>query len=460
VRDFAPLIASARGVRAARAIVVPLIGGEGPLGTLTLANIDPAYPDAEDIAIARDFGRRAAQALDHARRYERERTTADSFQRAMLPHALPQLDNVSFSASYSAASESRRVGGDFYDAFVLPNGRVALTIGDVTGHGLEAAVIMGEIRQSVRAAASFEGAAPSAILDRASRLLVGSGRSVFVTAVFGVLDPQTGIFEYATAGHPSPVVYDAATRTLTRLAGAGLPIGLRDDDGVDFTLTLPPACTIILYTDGLIEFARDLDEGERRLDAAILALDDLAADGAAAAIMQRVLGDDQATDDIAILTASIHSLPDRAREEMRGWTFSSHDARAAVMVRHEVGMLVAAWTGDEERRYAGELAFGEAFSNVVRHAPGILEVRLRGTVRGAELAVSDRGPGFTETKQPPDAFAESGRGLHLLRALADDVTVEPNAHGGTTVRVTFAGLPTPAGSRRTLEAGRENLERS
>ena len=215
-RELAPGVA---GVRGGSAIVVPLTSGETLLGVLTLARPEPAYPDADDLAVARDFGRRAAQALDHARLYERERTTADALQRAMLPQALPQMSNVTFSASYSAASESQRVGGDFYDAFVLPDGRVALTIGDVTGHGLDAAVTMGEMRQALRASA-FERADPVTILDRASQLLIASGRSLFVTAVFGVLDTRTGLFRYATAGHPSPFVFDG--RRLLRLPGAGI----------------------------------------------------------------------------------------------------------------------------------------------------------------------------------------------------------------------------------------------
>ncbi|HEV8021178.1 MAG TPA: SpoIIE family protein phosphatase, partial [Candidatus Lustribacter sp.] len=402
-RDLALLDAPAlRG----GAIVVPLVSGNVPLGTLTLAYDDPAHPDAEHLWIARDFGRRAAVALDHALRFERERTTADSFQRAMLPNTLPRLDNVTFSASYSAASESRRVGGDFYDAFVLPNGRVALTIGDVTGHGLEAAVIMGEIRQSLRAAASFEDAAPSEILDRASRLLVGSGRSVFVTAIFGVLDPRTGRFDYATAGHPSPIVYDG--HTLRRLAGSGLPIGLRDGEGVDFSLVLPAACTIVLYTDGLIEFTRNLDEGEARLDAAIFSLNGMSDGPVAATIMKRALGDDAATDDIAILTATIRAPVERAAGDMRGWRFSSTDMATAVRVRHEVGELIGAWTGDAEQRYNGELAFGEMFANVVRHAPGPVDVRLESSPAGVDLSVSDRGGGFAGTLRPPDISSESG----------------------------------------------------
>jgi PAS domain S-box-containing protein len=243
-----------RRIRASSAIIVPLWNGESGIGTLSLVFAGERKISADDIGLARDFARRAALALEHARLYERERSTADALQRAMLPAQLPMLEHVKFSASYSAASESQRVGGDFYDAFELPDGRVALTIGDVTGHGLQAAVIMGEIRQALRAAA-FERAEPSAILDRASRLLVASGRTLFVTAIFGVLDTQTGRFAYSTAGHPPPLLFDG--ERVIRLKSSGLPIGLREDDGVDFSLTLHAPCTLTLFTDGLIEFARD-----------------------------------------------------------------------------------------------------------------------------------------------------------------------------------------------------------
>jgi PAS domain S-box-containing protein len=420
-------------VRLGTAIIVPLSSGDTFLGTLTLVHGDRHQLEPDEIAIARDFGRRAAQALDHARLYERERSTADALQRAMLPQVLPQVTNVAFSASYSAASESQRVGGDFYDAFTLPDGRVALTIGDVTGHGLEAAVIMGEIRQTLRAA-SFERADPAAILDRASKLLVASGRSVFVTAIFGVLDQASGRFEYASAGHPAPLVYDGTT--LTRLATSGLPIGLRDEEGVDFAVTLPPHSTLVLYTDGLLEFSRDLAEGERRIEAAIRALDADDIDHLAGSIMKRVLCEDQPSDDIAILTATLGELPAGMPYDQREWNFRSSDARTATLVRHEIGMLVAAWTGRDETFLESELVFGELFSNVVRHAPGAIAVRASATAAGAELSVADRGTGFPLVLDEADQFAESGRGLHLVRAIGDVVTIDPSPHG-TCVVVAF-----------------------
>jgi PAS domain S-box-containing protein len=432
-RDLTALADGTPGVRTGASIVVPLSSGDTFLGVLTLVRAERRVFDADDVADARDFGRRVAQALDHARLYERERTTADALQRAMLPQALPQLAGVSFSASYSAASESQRVGGDFYDAFSLPDGRVALTIGDVTGHGLEAAVIMGEIRQTLRAA-SFERADPSAILDRASKLLVASGRSVFVTAIFGVLDVATGRFDYATAGHPAPLVYDGVH--LLRLATAGLPIGLRDDEGVDFAVTLPPHCTLVLYTDGLLEFSRDLDEGERRIEGAIrdLNVDDI--DHLAGAIMNRVLLDDQPSDDIAILTATLGERSTTAPDDSREWRFASSDGRTATLVRHAIGELVSAWTGRGDTVLESELVFGELFSNVVRHAPGPVDVRAAATAKGAEIVVIDRGDGCPGAGGPADQFAESGRGLYLVRALADDVRIEPSARG-TRITVAF-----------------------
>jgi PAS domain S-box-containing protein len=426
-----------RRVRSAAAIIVPLWSGESGIGALSLVFSGERRISVDDVSLARDFARRAALALEHARLYERERATADALQRAMLPAALPLLEHVKFSASYSAASESQRVGGDFYDAFELPDGRVALTIGDVTGHGLQAAVIMGEIRQALRAAA-FERAEPSAILDRASRLLVASGRTVFVTAIFGVLDTQTGRFAYSTAGHPPPLLFDG--RRVIRLASSGLPIGLRDDDGVDFSLSLHAPCTLTLFTDGLMEFARDLDEGERRIEAAIRELDGTETEHLAAAIMKRVLGSDEATDDIAILTATVDRFPNEIGGEEREWRFLSTDARAASLARREIGELVAQRRPGEA--FAAELAFGELIANAVRHAPGLVVARCRVAPGGvATIELDDAGNGFVPAPIPADLFAETGRGLALLRRLADDVDVGSAPGGGASVRVRLHGKP-------------------
>lgn len=420
------------------AVVAPLVSGDTPIGVLTLVRGERPY-DAGDVGLAREFTRRAALSLEHARLYERERTTADALQRAMLPSQLPILPDVRFSASYSAASESQRVGGDFYDAFALADGRVAITIGDVTGHGLEAAVIMGEIRQALRAAA-FESAEPSAILDRASRLLVASGRGVFATAIFGVLDPVTGHFAYASAGHPAPLLDNGDG--LVRLRTAGLPIGLRDDEGVDFGLRLHAPCTLVLFTDGLMEFARDLDEGERRIEAAIRKLAHEEIDHLAGALMKEVLGEDVPTDDIAILTVTIEHFATELPGEEYEWRFASSDASTGRMVRHEIGALVRRWTARPDVGLSSELAFGELIANAVRHAPGPVYVVASSDADGnATITVEDSGVGFTPTARRLDPLAESGRGLELVRAIADDVRIERASRGGTRVAAVFRAQP-------------------
>jgi PAS domain S-box-containing protein len=425
----------ARDVAANAAMVVPLVSGDLAVGVLVLARTSGRAYDVDDVGLVREFARRAALSLEHARLYERERTTADALQRAMLPSQLPLLPDIRFSASYSAASESQRVGGDFYDAFELPDGRVALTIGDVTGHGLEAAVIMGEIRQALRAA-SFESADPSAILDRASRLLLASGRTVFVTAIFGVLDPVTGRFAYATAGHPPPLLDDG--RDLRKLSSSGLPIGLRDDEGVDFALRLRAPCTLVMFTDGLMEFARDLDDGERRIEDAIRALARGGMDHLAAALMKAVLGEDEPTDDIAILTVTIDRFAAELPGDEREWRFVSSDYRTGALVRREVPELIADWTQREETRFGSELAFGELIANAVRHAPGPVRVLATTDAAGtATLVVEDNGPGFSHDDTGVDPYAETGRGLGLVRAVSDGVRIESTALGGTRVTVTF-----------------------
>ncbi len=436
-RAFATTLPNARDrdvyrqLAAAAAIIVPLWNGDAGIGTLSLVFGSDRTISGDDVSFVRDVARRAALSLEHARLYERERATADALQRAMLPAQLPHLEHIRFSASYSAASESQRVGGDFYDAFALPDGRVALTIGDVTGHGLEAAVIMGEIRQALRAAA-FELAEPSAVLDRASRLLVASGRTVFVTAIFGALDMQTGRFSYATAGHPAPLLFDGTQ--VIKLASSGLPIGLREDDGVDFTLNLHAPCTLTLYTDGLMEFGRDLEDGERRIEAAIAELAGAGIEQLAAAIRQRVLAAEDATDDIAILTATIDRFPAEAPGEEREWRFLSTDARAAGLARREIGALVARRLPHEQ--YAAELAFGELIANAVRHAPGPVVARCTIDRDGsATIQLDDAGPGFVPVATAVGMFAEHGRGLQLLHCLSREVHVGTSAGGGASVRV-------------------------
>jgi len=194
-----------------------------------------------------------------------------------------------------------------------------------------------------------------------------------------------------------------------------------------------------MFTDGLIEFGRDLDEGERRVEAAVreLAREDI--DHLAAALMKQVLGEDEPTDDIAILTVSIDRFAAELPGDAREWRFVSDDGRTGAMVRREVGDLMAAWTARDEVQFGSELAFGELIANAVRHAPGAVRVAVwtAGQGDGATLVVEDEGPGFVPALHRVDPYAETGRGLSLVHALADGVSIDATATGGTRVTVVF-----------------------
>jgi anti-sigma regulatory factor (Ser/Thr protein kinase) len=209
---------------------------------------------------------------------------------------------------------------------------------------------------------------------------------------------------------------------------------LRDDDGVDFARTMHAPCTLTLFTDGLIEFARDIDEGERRIESAIRELAGSETEHLAAAIMKRVLANDEATDDIAILTATIDRFPDEIAGDEREWRFLSTDARVAALARREIGDLVGRYRPDE--RFAAEIAFGELIANAVRHAPGPIVARCRIAPDGeATIEVDDAGGGFVHKPIVADSFAETGRGLALLRALTGGVQISAAPGGGASVRV-------------------------
>lgn len=234
---------------------------------------------------------------------DREHRASLAFQNAALPKLLPTVPGIRFDAMYEASGEGFLVGGDWYDAFPLPDGRVVVSVGDVIGNGLEAAVTMAAVRQAIRGAAQVSPE-PAAVLDAADRALRSEQPDRIVTAFVGILDPLTLAFSYASAGHPPPMLRHP-DGSLSELLAVDLPLGLRNEhgSGKNVTAVLPEGSLLVLYTDGLTESTRDVLEGERRLRE-VLARDDIhGSDSAAATIRRAVL--DVASDDVAIFTISI-----------------------------------------------------------------------------------------------------------------------------------------------------------
>ncbi len=414
------------------AITVPLRAGGVTIGVLQLINTTPGRiaTDAER-RVAESLAARASIALDNARLFAREQQIAAAFQSAALPVSLPSAPGLVLDAVYEPGSSESLVGGDWYDAVRLRDGRLVLSVGDVAGSGLEAAVIMSGMRQAVRTVAHVY-ADPVTILAAADRTLKNEHPERVVTAFVGVFDPVTRELAYALAGHPPPLLRRAGG-AVEVLAAPELPLGLRGRAGAGDarTVRLGAGDLLVLYTDGVTEATRDVIEGERRLAAAVAAVEPAAAHPARA-IAARVLPE-RASDDVAVLTLAVSGPATAAM-----WHFESADGGAAQRARHEFVRLLAARGLDPAQEYAAELVFGELLGNVVRYAAGPVEVAFED---GAEpvLHVLDRGPGFTMVPHlPTDLLAERGRGLYLVWSLTEDFNVTQRSGGGSHARAALA----------------------
>lgn len=281
------------------AVEAPILAGSlrGTLRVYPAAGGEPFTPN--DIAFFDEFARRIAPALANAQLFERDRNVARSFQDAALPTSLPAVPGFVFRAMYEAGKAEALVGGDWYDIFALGDGRIVISIGDVAGSGLSAAVTMAGVRQAIRGAAHVR-AAPNVMLDAAHRVLGETGER-FVTAFAGVIDPRSSTLTYASAGHPPPLLR-LPNGDVHELAGDGTPLGVPNDaERIERSLTLPSGSLLVLYTDGLVEATRDIVDGTQRLRAALL--DDAVyhADDPARLLHDRILTQGS-RDDVAILT--------------------------------------------------------------------------------------------------------------------------------------------------------------
>ncbi|MEU6803101.1 SpoIIE family protein phosphatase [Streptomyces neyagawaensis] len=254
---------------------LPLIVAGRTMGAWMAGFTYPVTFTPDERSVLTTVARMLAQALSRAGAAETERELTDGLQRTMLPTLGPEIPGMSVAARYVPTGGGLQVGGDWYDMIALPSGRFALVIGDVQGHDVRAAGLMGQLRIALRAYAS-EGHPPDAVLSRASRFLHGvtadtSGDTYtdlrFATCLYVEVDPVTGVLDIARAGHPDPAIRMADGTVLVRPTPGGLPLGIDPDADYPTTrLVLEPGETMLLCTDGLIETGgHDLDTGWRRI---------------------------------------------------------------------------------------------------------------------------------------------------------------------------------------------------
>jgi len=369
-------------------------------------------------------------------RLRREHSIATSFQNASLPKLPERLPGLAIDAMYRPAVRDLEIGGDWYDAFALIDGRVLVSIGDVAGKGLEASIVMSKVRQAIRVAAQMQ-IDPAAILDAADGALRSEYPDAFVTAFIGIFDRVDGVFTYASAGHPGPFVRQP-DGSIHALDHSSLPLGLRLREEAALAQSVPVRedALFVFYTDGLTEATRDVAAGEGRVRAALADPDVLATPAPAALIYDRVI-DGDARDDVAILTVRIRPLRDDL--DVERWTFEASDAGAAAAARHGLVAFLARRGVGADDLMTAELVYAELIGNVVRYASGRVDVRAEWYQNRATLHVIDEGPGFQHMPRlPRDIYAESGRGLYLIAALTEHFHISRNHGRGSHARAVLS----------------------
>ena len=400
---------------------VPLVVEGTVVGVLHVGTLQERAFDDEDEELLQRAADRAGLAI-FSRLTERERGLADALQRSLIPR-LPELPAVSFAGRYLPAAAAR-LGGDWYDAFQLPDGRLGLAIGDVVGRGFHAAAIMGQLRSGLRAYA-LDGMSPGAVIERLSNLLrqLEPGRTA--TLVYIVLDPHGGGLSVAAAGHPPPLVKPTGGEPWFMELPGSIPLGAVRHARYDQTdIDVEPGTTIILYTDGLVERpGESLDAGLARLVDAVRG-DHGNLEHLGDALLDALLPHGPGDDDAALLMARALPLADPLVAR-----FPAEVESIPVMRR-----LLGRWLDEAGATRADmddlALASAEAAANAIEHAyglePGVVELRAATSEEGrVKVAIRD----FGNWRAPRGEHR--GRGLQLMEGLTDAIELIRTDEGTT-----------------------------
>ncbi len=374
---------------------------------------------ATDIHQRKEIERKLSEA------YQRDHEVAETLQRSLLPESLPKIEGLQLDARYLPASASAAIGGDWYDAVELEDGRVAVVVGDVVGHGLRAAVVMGQLRTAFRAYALL-GTSPADTLARLNRLLMKESAELMATALYLLLDRDTGQVWFASAGHPPALVVSRDSEPRFLEGGRSLPLGTADVAYQQDEAWIERGSTVLLYTDGLVE-RRDTSLDDRLAQLATVAgiaggeLGDVCDQ-----ILGGLLGGKRPSDDVALL-ALRPEPPTAGSLELR----LPAEAEALAQLRQRIGRFLDAAGADEQERFEITLAVSEAAMNAIEHAgPGAAEFDVSATIRSGEFHADVRDSGRWRERRDDDR----GRGLAIIEALMDDVQVSRQPTG-TTVRM-------------------------
>jgi serine phosphatase RsbU (regulator of sigma subunit)/anti-sigma regulatory factor (Ser/Thr protein kinase) len=410
-------------------VVLPLVAGGRAVGTCSIAfHLKERVIIAEQ-AVLTALATLLGQTLERTQLYDAQYALAQKLQQALLPRMLPQSAGLLSTSRYVPTAGGIELGGDWYDLIRLPDGAVAAVIGDVQGHNIAAAVVMGQLRSAVRAYVA-EGHDPATVLNRTNQLLLDLDSDRFATCCCLRVDPTTGAAQLVCAGQPPPLIRTAEGHYLGRGIDIGVPMGIQPEPGYRSTeFTLPPGALIILYTDGLVGSERELtvhavEDVLRESGEELETLGDRLMEGTSA-LRSR-------SDDAALLLLRYEGLPANGQRYVRHIGLQRRDLQGV----HRTRVLLREWLRVWElpsMAEEAELLASEVVTNALVHGDSDVSVYVRKYPERIRVEVRDSDPHPAAPVNFPRAEdqAEDGRGLMIVSTLASSWGNSPSGRGKT-----------------------------
>ncbi|MFP5073118.1 SpoIIE family protein phosphatase [Pseudonocardia nantongensis] len=419
---------------------VPLMVAARPIGVLGFRfPREPAHtPEQRRFVLT--LANQCAQAIMRAQLHQAEHEVAVTLQRSLLPQKLPELERLSLATRYRPGTQGTEAGGDWFDVLDLPDGVVAMVVGDVVGRGPAAAAVMGQLRSAV-ASNLVNGQGPAGALEQLDQYAFRVRGATASTVAIACIDVGTGTLRYATAGHPPPLVAGPdGVRSLDE--GRGVPLGISGRPPfAEATDRIVPGETILLCSDGLFERRNEvIDDGLARLSAAFGELADLQPRDMADTLLNRMSEGVAIPDDTVVVVARLMPPPLH--------TVIAAEPKRLAPLRRSVGAWAQTCGMGSDGTSDLQLTVGEAATNAIEHAypPGGadagVEIELALVPDGSvTVRVRDEG----RWRPPPVDPGYRGRGIALIRELAEDVLIEAS-DDGTAVRFRLPATPVEIGT--------------
>ena len=422
---------------------VPLMVAARPIGVLGFRfDSEPAFT-AEQRSFVLTLVNQCAQSIVRAQLHQAEHEVAETLQRSLLPQKLPELDRMSLATRYRPGTQGTEAGGDWFDVLALDDGRVALVVGDVVGRGPSAAAVMGQLRSAV-AANLVNGQSPAGALEQLDQFALRVSGAMASTVACALIDCATGELCYASAGHPPPLLAGPdGVRMLDQ--GRGVPLGISGRPPfVEDSDRIEPGETILLCSDGLFE-RRDevVDDGLARLATAFGELSAAQPRDMADALLSRMSEGSAIPDDTVVLVARLMPAPLQLE-------VAAEPTRLAPLRRTVDAWCDACGMGrGRPQRPAADRRRGDHERDRARlprrPGPGRPGGRRRRAGAAAGRRGRRRGRRPRDWRPPPEDPGYRGRGIALIRELAEEVAVEPSEEG-TRVRFRLPSIPVEVGT--------------